>query len=67
MGQHRFTDLRWEPLSRMTDDLEYGQEECIKEGFPEMEPADFVNFYCRSIRCTPDTVVHRMEFEYLTH
>jgi hypothetical protein len=36
MGQHIFVNLRWEPLRAMIDDLGYGRQEVIKEGFPEM-------------------------------
>lgn len=65
MGRHRFIDLRWEPLRRMIDEPEYGREEVIKEGFPEMNAAEFVDFFCKHNGCTPETPVHRMEFEYL--
>jgi hypothetical protein len=54
-----------EPLRRMTDDLEYGREECIREGFPDLTPAQFIEMFCASHKpCTPDTVVTRIEFEY---
>jgi hypothetical protein len=65
MGQHQFTDLRWEPLRHMVDDLEYGRREVILEGFPDMTPQQFVEMYCKHHKCTPDTLVHRMEFKYL--
>ena len=36
------------------------------EGFPEMAPAQFVSFFCRTHRgCTPDTEVTRIEWRYL--
>ena len=66
MGQHRFIDLRWEPLRRMLDEPEYGEAEVIKEGFPEMSPGEFVTFFCKSMGCDPETLVHRMEYAYLT-
>lgn len=61
--------VRREPLRAMTDDLEYGFAECVKEGFPPPHkyswPSVFVNFYCRSHRgCTTDTVITRIEFDY---
>ncbi len=65
MGQHVWISLRWEPLRRMTDDLEYGRQEVILEGFPHLTPAEFVEMYCEHNRCAPETLVHRMEFEYL--
>lgn len=65
LGQHRFTDLRWERLDRMLTEPEYGRAEVVKEGFPEMTPAEFVAMYCKANGCKPDHVVQRMEFEYL--
>jgi len=65
MGQHRFIDLRWEPLRRLIDEPDYGAEEVIKEGFPDMTPAEFVEMFCRANRCQPDIEVHRMRFEYV--
>jgi hypothetical protein len=56
-----------EPLRRMTDDLDYGFAECIREGFPPPHrcswPSEFVTFFCGShIGCTPENVVTRIEF-----
>ena len=65
LGHHRFTDLRWEPLRRMIDEPEYGAVEVIREGFPEMTPTEFVAFFCKAMKCTPGTLVHRMEYEYV--
>ena len=65
LGQHRAVNVRREPLRRMTDDLAYGRAEVILEGFPEMTPTEFVEMYCNHNRCTPDTVITRIEFEYL--
>lgn len=65
MGQHRFVDLRWERLDRMITEPEYGAAEVIKEGFPEMSPGQFVEMFCKTNKCEPDILVHRMEFEYL--
>lgn len=54
-----------EPLRRMTDDIEYGRAECIREGFPDLTPAQFVAMFCASHKpCTPETIVTRIEFEY---
>ena len=59
------TDLRWEPLRRMIDESEYGAVEVIREGFPGMTPTEFVAFFCKAMKCTPGTLVHRMEYEYV--
>ncbi len=42
------------------------QDDCIKEGFPEMEPGEFVEFFCHTHRgCKPKTHITRIEFEKL--
>lgn len=65
LGFHKWISLRWERLDKMLTDPEYGRGEVIKEGFPEMTPAEFVEMFCKANKCTPSTKVHRMEFEYL--
>lgn len=58
--------VRREPLRRMTDDPTYGKAECIREGFPEMTPEQFVTMFCESHhKCTPDTTITRIEFKYV--
>jgi len=54
----------------MTDDLLYGVDECFREGFGDHPtlyfPIRFVDFFCGSHKgCTPETVVTRIEFEYV--
>lgn len=66
----RVVSARPEVLSAMTADVEYGVAECAKEGFGDhpvlRSPSAFVEFFCNSHRgCTPDTVVTRIEFEYM--
>lgn len=36
-----------------------------REGFPEMSPFEFVEMFCRQMRCTPETIVTRIEWRYL--
>lgn len=45
-----------EPLSRVT------YTECVREGFPEMTPAEFITMFCRANKCTSDTLVNRIAF-----
>lgn len=62
----RVKDVRREQLRRLTDDLAYGWRETQAEGFPGRHPAAFVKFFCASHRgCTPDTVITRIQFEYV--
>ena len=55
----RVISTRKEPLSAIT------KEDCILEGFPEMEPQDFINMLTRHYKCEPDKPVNRIEFEYI--
>lgn len=60
LGTIRVLDVRRERLDAIT------AEDVAREGFPEMTPAEFVLFFCKSHKgCTPETEVTRIEFEYL--
>ncbi len=65
IGQHYIIGIRKESLRRMIDDLEYGQRECILEGFPDLMPEQFVQMFCEHNKCTSDVMVNRIEFDYL--
>lgn len=67
LGPIRILSTRREQLRRLTDELEYGFAEVIKEGFAQLKwPSAFVPFFCASHKgCTPETEVNRIEFEYL--
>jgi hypothetical protein len=59
---------RAEPLNALTASPKYGEQEVIKEGFPEMTPDQFVQMYCDLNKCQPSTIVRRIEFRhYITH
>jgi hypothetical protein len=56
---------RRELLRRMTDDQEYGRDECRREGFPHLSPAEFVTMFCATHKgCTPETELTRIQFSY---
>jgi hypothetical protein len=57
---------RSEPLSLMTSDYSYGKTECIDEGFPDLEPSEFVEMFCRHNGCSPHTIVQRIRFIHWT-
>ena len=66
----RVASVRAELLRAMIDDAEYGVDECVKEGFGDDPllhvPANFVEFFCESHKgCSPDSVINRIEFEYI--
>ena len=43
----------------------YGIHEMKREGFPGMDPKDFVQMVCRLNRCKADQIVNRIEFKYI--
>ncbi|MFH2064965.1 MAG: ASCH domain-containing protein [Pseudomonadota bacterium] len=59
INQIRIISTRAEPLNVID------QQDCIREGFPEMTPDEFVKMFCRHNSCDPDTEVNRIEFEYI--
>ncbi len=61
----RTISSRMEPLNLMIDDWLYGEREVIREGFPEMSPAEFVEMFCRHNKCRADRIINRIEFEYV--
>lgn len=63
--QVRIKSVRRERLDRMITEPGYGKDECRREGFPDMNPQQFVDMFCRHMKCTPDTEVTRIEFEYI--
>jgi hypothetical protein len=65
LKQIRVTGIRYEPLNMMVRDRRYGEKECKLEGFPYMEPDDFVQMLVDNYKCDPSKLVNRIEFEYL--
>lgn len=61
----RVIGVRREWLRRMVDEPAYGRCEVILEGFPNFTPQEFVDLYCQANKCTPDSLVTRISFEYL--
>ena len=51
--------LRSEPIDDMT------QADCIREGFPEMTPIDFVGMITKHYGVSPKKIVNRIEFKYI--
>lgn len=45
---------------------EITQEDCVKEGFAEMIPFDFVAMICKHYKgAVPKTIINRIEFKYV--
>jgi len=50
---------KWrEPLNAIT------KEECTLEGFPEMEPSDFVDMFTKHNKCKRDEMITVIVFKY---
>ena len=63
LGEFQVISHRWERLDRMIIDRVYGLEEVKREGFPDKSPEWFVEMFCKSHKgCTPESLVHRIEF-----
>ena len=60
LGDITVKSVSHEPLNTIT------QSDVIREGFPDMTPAEFVAFFCAHNKCAQDVMVNRIEFEYLT-
>lgn len=52
---------RLDTIARMP---EYGRREMEREGFPHMEPEDFIQMYCKANRVNRYEIVNRIEFRY---
>lgn len=53
------TSVRREPLHAITPG------DVIKEGFPQLNAAEFIVFFCKHMQVTADTEVTRIEWRYL--
>lgn len=56
----RIVSARPEPLNAIT------QEECRREGFPDLTPTEFVALFSRHNKCSEDRVINRIEWQYVT-
>lgn len=57
--------VRAEPLNSITEFPDYGEQEMIKEGFPNMKPVEFVEMICDTHKGkTPESTINRIEFTY---
>lgn len=58
--QIRVVNARGEALEAITP------EDCVKEGFPELSPRQFMSLFITTHKGErPETIVNRIEFEYL--
>lgn len=64
IGVIRFTDVRRERLDELVRPGAYGAEEMVKEGFPGLDPQDFMLRFFVEWQ-DPSDLVTRIEFEYV--
>jgi hypothetical protein len=67
LGVIELVSVRLEPLEAMLIGPAYGAREVVREGFPKMTAAEFVDMFCEHNRCSRDSHVTRLEFRYLWH
>ena len=65
LGQIRVASVRQERLDLMIANPDYGNQDSIAEGFPQLTGHDFVMMFCGNMRCLPSDYVTRIEFEYV--
>jgi hypothetical protein len=66
LGMIRIKSATREPLSKMLSFDAWGVSECQREGFPQMSPHQFVEFFCKGHKgCKPESMVTRIEFEHI--
>lgn len=61
----RVIDVFREPLHTVYADSRLAKSEMEREGFPGRHPVEFVEFFCEAMKCDADTMVTRIEFEYM--
>ncbi len=54
----KITGIGREPLNTIT------HAGCVKEGFSEMSPRQFVDMFCKHNKCTREHLVNVIEFEF---
>lgn len=59
LGPIEIVSVRRERLNRIT------QSDVIREGFPEMTPVEFIDFFCKAMGVTPRQMVTRIVFRYI--
>lgn len=57
LGPFRVVNKRRERLVKID------KSDCAREGFRDMHPWHFAEMFCREMKCRPDIIVTRIEFE----
>lgn len=63
LGEIEVVHVSRQPLDNMLGgSVSWGMEEASREGFPEMTAREFVDFFCKSMKCESSDVVTRIEY-----
>ena len=65
----KIVDVRRERLDALLDPMHYlpedAQAECRMEGFPNLSPQQFIDMFCKHMKCKPNKVITRVKFHYV--
>lgn len=64
LARVKIEDVRPERLDNMYREP-YGSDEALLEGVPELSGVQFVEMFCKLMKCQPYQMVNRIEFGYL--
>ncbi len=64
LGKIRVVDVRRERIFDICTSADPWGETRL-EGFPKMAAVEFMQMFCKHMRCSPETLVTRIVFEYL--
>ena len=57
--QVRIVSTRKEPIYNID------HADCVREGFPDWTPGEFIGMFCSHNKCKSHTEINRIEFEYV--
>lgn len=62
----QITSVRFEPVQAIVEQpIRDGVPETVSEGFPDMDPWEFLAFFCKHNRCGAYDMCNRLGFRYL--
>jgi hypothetical protein len=64
LGEIYVLGVSRERLDRMITEPEYGAAEVIREGLPNLAPAEFVAMFCKHMACKPNHIITRIVFHH---
>lgn len=62
LGEIEVIQVSRQPLNLMVESRSWGNKESTREGFPGLSGKQFVEMFCRHMKCDPLTIITRIEF-----